>query len=421
VAESTTLIPGNVRNAARLMYAGAVLGAIGMIYYGFAASPSTTPQIWHVGNPNSSAYAAGYKAGAVIAAGVVSGVWLWMAWEVRRGRNWARILSAVLLGVGAFGLLDRLVFFLVSVVTLSWALSWLAGLGAVILLFQRSGSAHFARGDWPPQAQTYPGGPGLQSDPGAAIQTGYGSPQQSGQAPAYPWHDQGQWTHASVSAPGSTRSGTDPLQPKRRHNGLIIGASAAAAIVIIVVGLLAATGHLGSGASRTQTDSSTSHSAEVHTLTLPRTAAGYTRMTGNVGKRLVATVRKRAKKQAANGAGSWVGAYEVAPIGFYAKAGASPLVFIGFSVGTTPQIAPILRSQGPAHRLDSFLLGAGVSSTKDFPKGPLGGVLRCGQSRSGSILCAWADRSVLVVIAEADTTASKLAPVALAFRNAAEH
>jgi hypothetical protein len=143
-------------------------------------------------------------------------------------------------------------------------------------------------------------------------------------------------------------------------------------------------------------------------------------MTGNVGKRLVATIRRRAQKGAANGAGPWVDAYTVAPIGLYAKAGASPIVFIGFSVDRTPQIASILRSRTAAQRVDQFLLGAGVSSTKDFPTGPLGGVFRCGQSRTSDIFCVWADSSVLVVLAEADTTASKLAPVALAFRQAAE-
>jgi hypothetical protein len=101
--------------------------------------------------------------------------------------------------------------------------------------------------------------------------------------------------------------------------------------------------------------------------------------------------------------------------------GAAPIVFIGFSVQGTPQVASILRSESSGQRLDSFLLGAGVSSTKDFPAGPLGGVLRCGQSSESITFCAWDDSSVLVVLAEADTNASKLARVALAFRTAAEH
>jgi hypothetical protein len=413
-ADSVGPLPDGVRTSVRLLYAGAVLSAIGLAYYGLTTSPSSGPQLIHVDNPHSSSYAIGAAIGVIFAAAVVTGVWLWMVWAIKRGKNWARILSAVLLGVGAFGLLDRLVLMPVSVVTLSWALSWLAGLGAVILMFQRSVSTFFARGDGQLPAPTYPGAPG--------IQPGYSYPQ-PGQAPGYNWQDQGQWTQPAVPAPGSAfpaPSASGPQPPKNRHTGLIIGASAAVAVVIIAVGLLAATGHLGGGGSRTRTDADTSHPAQSHTLTLPRTAAGYTRMSGNVGKRIVGNVRKRAHKSVA-GSGPWASAYDVAPIGVYDKAGASPMLFIGFSADRTPQVAPMLRAQSPGEGIDSFLLGAGVSSTKDFPAGPLGGVLRCGQSRNSLIYCAWDDSSVLAVLAEANTTASKLAHVALAFREAAEH
>lgn len=74
------------------------------------------------------------------------------------------------------------------------------------------------------------------------------------------------------------------------------------------------------------------------------------------------------------------------------------LVFLGFSVTDTPQVAPILRSQSPSAGLDSFMLGAGVANTRDYPAGPLGGVLRCGGKTVSGIwvtICAWADGSVL--------------------------
>src|SRR5258707_9899802 len=94
-------MPGQVRTAAMLMYAGAVLGAIGPLYYGFTTSASTAPRIWHVGNTTSRAYGAGFVFGAILFAVVIAGLWLWMAWAVKRGRNWARIVSAVVFGLRA--------------------------------------------------------------------------------------------------------------------------------------------------------------------------------------------------------------------------------------------------------------------------------------------------------------------------------
>jgi hypothetical protein len=67
-------------------------------------------------------------------------LWLWMARAVRQGRNWARILSAVLLGLQTLWLLvigptyAELFFDL---------LSWLTGLEAVWLLWRPASSAFF--------------------------------------------------------------------------------------------------------------------------------------------------------------------------------------------------------------------------------------------------------------------------------------
>ena len=175
-------MPGQVRAAAKLMYAGAVLGAIGSLYYGFTTSASTAPRIWHVGNTTSRAYGAGFVFGAILFAVVIAGLWLWMAWAVKRGRNWARIVSAVLFGLGALRLLAGLASNPVSVVTLTWALSWLAGLGAIILLFQRPASAFFASRAKSPNPPGYPAGFGNQT--GA-------NPPQYGQAAEARWPDQG--------------------------------------------------------------------------------------------------------------------------------------------------------------------------------------------------------------------------------------
>jgi hypothetical protein len=69
----------------------------------------------------------------------VIGLWLWMARATRQGRNWARILSTVMLGLATLQLLGNhgvdQVFFAV--------LTWLTGLPAVWLLWRPASSAFF--------------------------------------------------------------------------------------------------------------------------------------------------------------------------------------------------------------------------------------------------------------------------------------
>jgi hypothetical protein len=143
-------------------------------------------------------------------------------------------------------------------------------------------------------------------------------------------------------------------------------------------------------------------------------------MTGSVGKQIVAAMRKQANKEMGD-LGPWRDAFTKAAIGIYVNRAQSRLIFFGFSVDRTPQIASAMHSATPGRALDDFLRGAGVSSTKNFPAGPLGGAVRCGQSRNSLMVCAWLDSSVLVMLLEPDTTATTLAGVTLDFRKVAEH
>ncbi len=154
------------------MYAGAALGAFSGIYYGVTASPASAPQFVHGVNPHSSAYAVGFVLGAGIFGAVIAGVWLWMAWAVRRGKHWARVVSAVLLAVGTLRMLVALVVSPLNPVSIAWTLSWLAGLGAVIMLFLPGANAFFLpRAAVPPPG--YPPGPAYPPAPGYPPATGY--------------------------------------------------------------------------------------------------------------------------------------------------------------------------------------------------------------------------------------------------------
>jgi hypothetical protein len=117
-------------------------------------------------------------------------------------------------------------------------------------------------------------------------------------------------------------------------------------------------------------------------------------------------------------------ALTTAKIGFYNNASATRvLVFIGFTSAGNPQIAPFFKS--PATGIDEFLLGGGVSSANVVPAGTLGGTMKCGERASSvgghDAVCVWMDSSTLGMLLEPGGTAAQLAPVALSFRNRAEH
>lgn len=205
-------------------------------------------------------------------------------------------------------------------------------------------------------------------------------------------------------------------QPRKRRTWLIIGLSVAVAAVLAVVSSIVVLNNGGTNSS------SASHTPIVHTITLPASVAGYTRMTGNVAERLAAAARAGMMKESHG----WASAYAAAKIGFYTKVGVSPyrLVFIGFSAADSAKVASALRSQTASDRLDSVFLGAGVANTQDFPAGPLGGTLRCGRATRNAVpftVCAWTDSSVLGSLWQNGISPTRLAEVALAFREVAEH
>ena len=239
------------------------------------------------------------------------------------------------------------------------------------------------------------------------------------------------WAQWSRPPPGGTApyfSGdyiwASPQRPAaRRRTSLIIWLCAVAAVAAIVL-LLLSSGLLGSlGGPASHPGAKVSQAVSVHAVKLPSAVAGFKRTTGNVGRRLVAEIRRRGEKSAATTNPAWAKAFAKAKIGIYTKEGAAALIVMAFSARGTRLIASFLRSHSPSAVLDSFFLGARISSTKDFRPGRLGGLLRCGQSTRGSYrgtACAWDDKSVLGVLIEDGSPKARLARIARAFRLRAE-
>jgi hypothetical protein len=144
--------PQSVLNAVKLMYAGAVLSLLGLIAT-IATAHSVKPWIAkHITKINGKPITQHQIAALAhfeIALGIVGGLvglvlWLWMARKNGQGRPWARVVSSILFALCTLDLLNVFRAGGPSAFTaISALLTWLIGLGAIILLWLPSSSAFF--------------------------------------------------------------------------------------------------------------------------------------------------------------------------------------------------------------------------------------------------------------------------------------
>jgi hypothetical protein len=170
-------LPDTVRNAFYLMLGGAALQVLGIIA-GVAQIGEIRKQVREqladdAGTTQSTVDAAVTTAVVfIIIIGLVgAGLWIWMAFANKAGKNWARITGTVFFGIATLGAL----FSLVSLASDSSGmagsstvagnvislLGWAVGLAVVILLWHNRSSeffkpqAEYGYGYQPP-GQTYP-------------------------------------------------------------------------------------------------------------------------------------------------------------------------------------------------------------------------------------------------------------------------
>ena len=135
--------PPTMVMAVRLMYAGAVVSAISQIV-GLAtvgslrdslhkAQPSLTPTQLHQ-------LQTVLVVGSVVIELISIGLWVWMALMNKAGKPWARVVATVLFGLYTLYLL----FFVIraGAGALVPVLTWLIGLGALILLWRKDTSEY---------------------------------------------------------------------------------------------------------------------------------------------------------------------------------------------------------------------------------------------------------------------------------------
>lgn len=139
--------PPPVLNAVRLMYAGAAISAVSLIIT--LVTVGSLKTAIHNANPTLSASKLHSAEVAAVVVAIIFGLigiglWLWMARANKAGKNWARITATVFF---ALDTLSVLAGFRQAEPALSRVVSllvWLAGLGAIVLLWQKISSAYFA-------------------------------------------------------------------------------------------------------------------------------------------------------------------------------------------------------------------------------------------------------------------------------------
>ena len=139
--------PTSVQTAVKLMYAGAALSLIELVVSLVTISSlksAILKKFPHYTTAQVHSAEVAIVVGVVIEAVIAIGLWLWMARANAAGRNYARITGTVLFGVYTLFLLLDLRRPSVGIGLIFAALVWLAGLGAVIMLWRRESSEYFS-------------------------------------------------------------------------------------------------------------------------------------------------------------------------------------------------------------------------------------------------------------------------------------
>ena len=138
--------PTSVQTAVKLMYAGAALSLIELIVSLATVASLKSAILKKFPNYTSSqvhSAEVAIVAGVVIEAVIAIGLWLWMARASGAGRNYARITGTVLFVVYTLFLLLDLRRPSVGIGLIFAVLVWLAGLGAVVMLWRKDSSEYF--------------------------------------------------------------------------------------------------------------------------------------------------------------------------------------------------------------------------------------------------------------------------------------
>jgi hypothetical protein len=139
-------VPPQVINAVRAMYVGAAASVVAVVIEILTVGATKTAIQKRSPHLTASQVNASQHAliiGFVVSALIAVAAWLFIARACKNGNNWARITGTVLFGLATVDTIVGITAPLASAVKFWWPVIWLAGLTAVIFLWQRASTAFF--------------------------------------------------------------------------------------------------------------------------------------------------------------------------------------------------------------------------------------------------------------------------------------
>jgi hypothetical protein len=139
-------IPPQVSNAIKAMYAGAAATIVGIVIEILTVNATKTAIEKH--SPNLSASQVNSTQHVLIIGAIIGGLialaaWIVIARACQNGNNWARITGTVFFALATVDTLVSAVSPVATPVKAWWPVIWLAGLTAVIFLWQRPSTSFF--------------------------------------------------------------------------------------------------------------------------------------------------------------------------------------------------------------------------------------------------------------------------------------
>jgi hypothetical protein len=138
--------PPSVRNAVKVMYAGAATSIVGIVID--IVTVGATKSAIEKRSPNLTASQINSTQHTLIAAFIVGGViaaalWVFVARSCLSGKNWARITGTVFFAIATVDTIGGLAAPVAAVPRIWGAVVWLVGLAAVVFLWRRDSTAFF--------------------------------------------------------------------------------------------------------------------------------------------------------------------------------------------------------------------------------------------------------------------------------------